>query len=767
MSGTFRQNPLADGTSKRLSEKPAVLVVDDEESIRETLRVVLENQGYRVETAETAQQALKAAELARIHSVLLDIHLPDAGGMDLLEPLKHTNPDMGVLILTGNASVETAAEAVRRGAWRYLTKPLNLDQVLQAVRESVERQRQLQLQRETQDELECRVRQRTQELAEANAALRKEIEERKRSERELAAVREELAAELKEMVRLHELGTRLSPEVDFNELLREILEASVSLLGSTMGCIQLLDHRRNVLTMDAAIGYGPGYADLFCEAHPGFAACGCAWRRGARVIIEDVRSDPVYAERGLRAAAARAGYRAVCSTPLFTRTGEFLGTLSVNFRQPHRPSDRELRHLDLYARQAAEIIEAASRRLERERIEQRLEVLVHERTAELGKAYDRLRDELEWRQVAERALRESERKYRMIVENSPLGICHFDAGGVITAGNEALLQMLDGDREDLIGSELLARMADPQMREAIQAVLAGRCATYDGRYTSMLTGKTLSLSAHLAPIQDDEGVIQGGVAILQDVSARREAEQALHRRSEELARSNADLQKFAYIASHDLQEPLRMVASFLGLIQHRYGGRLDGDADTYINQAVEGARRMQALIRGLLAYSRLSTQSHPRAAVSCRKVLEQVLSNLQSRIDETGAKVLYDAMPTLKADEIQLVQLFQNLIENALKFRGNGDPEIRITAENRDGGWHFCVRDNGIGFEPEYAERIFVIFQRLHSQDRYPGAGIGLAVCKRIVERHGGRIWVESDRGRGASFHFVIPQQAAEGDLPQ
>jgi len=246
-------------------------------------------------------------------------------------------------------------------------------------------------------------------------------------------------------------------------------------------------------------------------------------------------------------------------------------------------------------------------------------------------------------------------------------------------------------------------------------------------------------------------------AVQQELTERKQMEEALRERTEALERSNRELERFAYVASHDLQEPLRMVASYTQLLEKRYKGKLDSDADEFIAYAVDGATRMQALINDLLTYSRVGTKGKDLKPTDCGTVLERTLDNLKQALEESGAQVTYEPLPTVMADDVQLGQLFQNLIGNAIKFRSEEPTQIHVSAERNEDKWVFSFRDNGIGIDPEFRERIFAIFQRLHKRRDYPGTGIGLAVCKKIVERHGGHIWVESVPEKGSTFYFTIP----------
>jgi signal transduction histidine kinase len=245
--------------------------------------------------------------------------------------------------------------------------------------------------------------------------------------------------------------------------------------------------------------------------------------------------------------------------------------------------------------------------------------------------------------------------------------------------------------------------------------------------------------------------------IQQIEQARKHAEEELRNTADELARSNADLQQFAYAASHDLQEPLRAIAGFVRLLEKRYKGNLDKRAGEYIDYTIHGVKRMQMLIKDLLEYSQIDRQEKPFELTNCSVALEQAIHNLHLSLEESGGELTYDLLPTLMTDASQLSRLFQNLIGNAVKFRGKEPLKIHISAEQKGDEWVFSVRDNGIGMDPRHSERIFVVFQRLHTREEYEGTGIGLSICKKIVERHGGRIWVESEQGKGSTFYFTIP----------
>ena len=408
-------------------------------------------------------------------------------------------------------------------------------------------------------------------------------------------------------------------------------------------------------------------------------------------------------------------YLEVTTSPLFGEGGELLGTVHVA--------------KDVTSRKKSED--------ELKRHREHLEELVAEQTNEIraANAYN-----------------------RRLLEVSLDPLLTISADGKLTDVNRAVELVTGVPRSRLIGSSFSDYFTEPEKaEEGYKRVLAeGEVLDYPLTIRHV-SGKTTDVLYNATVYRNDNGNFQGVFAAARDITEIRRAQEEQRMLIAELARSNTDLEQFAYVASHDLQEPLRMISSYTQLLARRYKDKLDSDANEFIGFAVDGAVRLQALINSLLTYSRVGRRGNPFTEVDCHNVVAEAIVNLKAAVEESGASIETDDMPVIKGDEMQLVQLFQNLIGNSIKFRSDESPQIKISARLEDSKWVFSISDNGIGIDPQYRDRIFVIFQRLHPREKYEGTGMGLAICKKIVERHGGKIWFESAPGSGTTFFFAIP----------
>jgi PAS domain S-box-containing protein len=363
-----------------------------------------------------------------------------------------------------------------------------------------------------------------------------------------------------------------------------------------------------------------------------------------------------------------------------------------------------------------------------------------------------------------RAQQESQAHFRIITETATDAIVCIDRNKKVIQWNNAAFEMFGYTADEAIGKELPFIMAEEVRaahEEGIRRVLTtGETRLIGGTYESVgrrRDGAVFPVEISLARWQQGKETYFAG--IMRDITKRKKSEEELKATLAELERSNKDLEQFAYIASHDLQEPLRTISGFVQLIRERYQDRLDEKANKFIAFIVEATERMHEMIKDMLAFSRIGTSREAFGPVESQQALDRAISQLGRKFEETGAKVTHSELPIVTGDILQLTQLLQNLIDNALNFRRETPPEIHIDAALRGHEWFFSVRDNGIGFDPKYADKLFIIFQRLHGRKDYAGSGIGLAVCKKIVERHGGRIWAESTPGNGATFHFTLPER--------
>ena len=359
-------------------------------------------------------------------------------------------------------------------------------------------------------------------------------------------------------------------------------------------------------------------------------------------------------------------------------------------------------------------------------------------------------------------LRLSNRYNRSLIEASVDPLLTIDPNGKITDVNNSTEIITGFNRNELIGTDFSDYFTEPpKARSGYQKVFQkGIIQNYELEIKHR-DGHITPVRYNASVYKDDSNNVIGVFASARDISEIKVAENNLKLKLEELSRSNAELEQFAYISSHDLQEPLRMIASYLQLLERKYKGKLDAKADKYIHFSVDGATRMQNLIDDILDFSRVTTRAKKLKLTDLEPIYKEVLSNLEVSIDENKAIISHDPLPVVMADKTQISQVFQNLINNAIKFRSKDQPKINISVKKEDNQWIFAVQDNGIGINPKHSDRIFEVFKRLHKKREYSGTGIGLAICKKIIERHGGHIWVESELGKGSIFYFTLPKTGA------
>jgi len=362
------------------------------------------------------------------------------------------------------------------------------------------------------------------------------------------------------------------------------------------------------------------------------------------------------------------------------------------------------------------------------------------------------------RKELENQLKENERNYRELVQNANSAIIRWDKEGKVRFINEFAQNFFGYSAEEIVGKPVSILVPDSDSTGSDLSNLVTNIAKHPESNIKVLNenicrdGRRVWMTWTNKPVYDAQGDLSEILAVGIDITESKKME-------DELRRSNAELEQFAYVASHDLQEPLRTVAGMVTLLQRRYQGQLDKRADEYIGYAVDASDRMQQLINDLLDFSRVERKGKPFENTDTEAVFQNVLANLQTAIIESGANITHDPLPVVQADAGQLTRVLQNLVGNAIKFRGTEMPKIHIKTDKIDSGWQFSVRDNGLGIDPQYFERVFQLFQRLHTRQKYPGTGIGLALCKKIIERHGGKIWIESELNHGSTFIFTLPER--------
>lgn len=525
---------------------------------------------------------------------------------------------------------------------------------------------------------------------------------------------------------LHNLSLAIKDAPDFRSVLQTAISEVCKAAGWSFGEAWIPRSDGSALELGAAWHDERKDFEKFIEHckeltfQPGVGLPGRIWISRRPEWIKDLSVGGEVFPRAK--AAAEAGLKAGFGTPIIA-DGRVLAVIEFFLSETH---EEDSRYIDLASTASNQLGSVIQHKLAEEKLKESEERLREaQQISRLGNwNWDIVNNELTW----------SDEIYRIF------GLAPQEFG----ATYEAFMNSVHPDDRDLVNKSVNEALSENK--------------PYSIDHRVVLPNGTERIVHEQAAVTFDEtGKPVRMAGIVQDITERKMTEDLIKRQAQELARSNAELQKFAYVASHDLQEPLRTISSFTQLLARRYKDKLDSDADEFISFIVDGAKRMQRLINDLLAYSRVGTMGKAFETADFEALLGNVLANLNEAISEGNAIVSHDPLPTIIADPTQMEQLFQNLISNAIKFRGEEPPKVHISAEKMESEWLFSVRDNGIGIAPDYFDRIFIIFQRLHGKDDYSGTGIGLAVCKKIVERHGGRIWVESEKGKGSTFYFTIP----------
>ena len=556
-------------------------------------------------------------------------------------------------------------------------------------------------------------------------AIIRDITERKKAEEALKQARDyleeqvqkrtaKLEREVRDINALYNLNTKFIEGDDLNFILQELLNVAIRLTRADKGNIQLLDLSSNTLKIIVHNKYKTPFLKFFESVTPEKpSTCGTAMESLERIIVDDVTKSSIFRGTDALKVLLNEGIKAVQSTPIVSRNGELLGMISTHFSKVHKPAERELKFIDILARQAADIIK---------------------------------------RKKAEEAIKAERQRFIGVMDILPAYLILLKPDYHVEYANRFFRERFGEDHGKRC-YEYLFGLDEPCENCETYKVLK----TNAPHHWEWIGPDGRNYDIYDFPFIDTDGsqlIMEFGI----DITGRKKAEGQLQEIVKELERSNKELQSFAYITSHDLQEPLRTIASFTQLLERRYKGQLDSDADEFMDYIVSAAVRMKDMIQGLLEYSRVDTCNEPFKEFESEEAVNHALMHLHSSIEECNAEITACNLPLIFGDKHQITRVFLNLVGNALKFRREEvRPEIHISARKENGEYVFSVRDNGIGMERQYSKKIFEPFKRLHTTDVYEGAGIGLSIVKKIIENHGGRIWFESELGKGSVFYFTLP----------
>ena len=677
-----------------------VLIVEDDFLVGESLRGMLEDEGYRVigDTASGKEAVEMTAELDP-DVVIMDIGLLEMDGLTAARRITVQCPTP-IVALTAHETPDLVAEASQSGIGYYLVKPAKRRELTRAIQIATARF----------DDLA--------RLRHLNATLQEEITARKRAEETLQDALAEAQRRENETRWLLEASQAVVECHTFEEAAHQIFDVAREATGAISGYVALMSksgEENELLFLESG--------GLPCEVDPDLPM-------------------PI---RGLRAEAYNRAE--------VVYDNDFENSEWRRFIPPKHVEMRNVLFAPLIIHgQAVGVIGLANKPMD-----------FTEEDAEMAKAFGDMAAMALRRVQAEEALRESEKRYKDAEQVAHLGSWEMDIATGESVWSDEFFRICGYEPGSIKPtSEIGFQIIHPEDRERAAEHVDNAIKTgepYDIEKRIVRPDGTVRWVHSMGEIvPNDQGEPVKLVGSFQDITARKRAEEELEHYAAELERSNEELEQFAYVISHDLREPARMVKGYLELLEDRYQGELDEKAEKYVDCAVDGAERMQEMISALLDLSRIGRRGKEPAPTDAEAVLERTLRSLGRAIEEAEAEVTHDPLPTVMADRAQLAQVFQNLIANAIKFRREDvPPHVHVSAEREGDKWLLSVADNGIGIDPKQADRIFQIFQRLHTREEYEGTGIGLALCKRIVERHGGRIWVESEVDNGTTFLFTLP----------
>jgi len=782
-----------------LSETIRVLSIEDNAGDTRLIREMLDEAtvlGWELPRFELACVGTLAAALARLEEgdidvVLSDLDLPDSGADETLARLRVHAPLMPVVVLTGREDEVLARHAVRAGAEDYLFKrEMSGSLLAHSLLYAMERRRARTALREAHSDLERRVQQRTAELERANAQLRREIAERQRAEQALRESERQqglILNAMAEMVAYYDTDLRV---IWANRAsAKSVGKSPEELIGQH--CYQIW-HQREQPCVECPLLRAQ--RDKMPRQGEQQTPDGRHWfLRGYPILDEEDQvvalvefgqdiTERKQVEEALRESEAR--FRDIVEN---AEVGYFYVDMDGRYRRVNRAwlrmhgysSPEEVIGQHFSITQVETDLEEATRLGERVLRGEPLGMQEFTRRCKDGTVgyhsfasrpvtrdgrvvgLEGFMTDLTERRRMEEALRESQANLSALIENTEGSIWSVDRDYRLLVGSSVFRQEISTVRgrpfapgDNVLEDESLSS-ASEEWREYYDRALRGERFSVETRRRFIDTSRHMEFRFN--PIHAADGAVTGVTVFGRDITEHKRAEAQLQHYAAELQRSNQELQQFAHIASHDLQEPLRTIGSFARLLAERYQGRLDDQADEFIDFIVDGVERMQELLRSLLAYSRVGSQGQEPTITDSQIVLQRALAALRTAIAESAAEITYSPLPVVVADAVQMNQLLQNLLSNALKFRGPEPPRVHVSAGREEGWWVFSVRDNGIGIDPRYHEEVFEPLRRLHTRREVPGTGMGLAICARIVARHGGRIWVESMPGEGATFYFTLP----------